>query len=119
MGSDRASCRMRIALGENHRGSGVTSKVLATWVLSTTAFALPFLRPQSERVKRLDRWIFRLKMALGVYGILWFPVADFVLLIFRGGPSKQGGFAALFGWTRVEGWAVEISPSYQCWNAPP
>ena len=30
-GGDRASCRMRIALGENHRGSGVTFKVRATW----------------------------------------------------------------------------------------
>lgn len=30
-GGDRASCRMRIALGENLRGSGVTFKVLATW----------------------------------------------------------------------------------------
>lgn len=24
---------------------------------------------------------------------------------FKGGPSTQGGFAALLGWTRVEGWA--------------
>jgi len=31
MGSDRASCRMRIALGEKHRGSGVTFKVRVTW----------------------------------------------------------------------------------------
>lgn len=31
MGSDRASCRMLIALGENHRGSGVTFKVWVTW----------------------------------------------------------------------------------------
>ncbi|HHH9707888.1 TPA: hypothetical protein ACP4BP_005720, partial [Pseudomonas aeruginosa] len=31
MGSDRASCRMRIAFGENHRESGVTLKVRATW----------------------------------------------------------------------------------------
>lgn len=31
MGSDRASCRMRIALGENHRQSGVTFKVRVTW----------------------------------------------------------------------------------------
>ncbi len=31
MGSDRASCRMRIALGENHRGSGVTLKARVTW----------------------------------------------------------------------------------------
>lgn len=28
---DRASCRVRIALGENHRGSGVTFKVRVTW----------------------------------------------------------------------------------------
>lgn len=31
MGSDRASCRMRIALGENHRQSGATFKVRITW----------------------------------------------------------------------------------------
>ena len=31
MGSDRTSCRMRIVLGENHRGSGVTFKVRVTW----------------------------------------------------------------------------------------
>lgn len=31
MGSDRASCRMRISLGENHRESGVALKVRATW----------------------------------------------------------------------------------------
>ena len=31
MGSDRASCRMLIALGENHRESGVALKVRATW----------------------------------------------------------------------------------------
>lgn len=31
MGSDRASCRMRIALGENHRRSGVTLKARVTW----------------------------------------------------------------------------------------
>ena len=31
MGSDRASCRMRIALGENHRESGVTLKARVTW----------------------------------------------------------------------------------------
>lgn len=30
MGSDRASCRMLIALGENHRRSGVTFKVRVT-----------------------------------------------------------------------------------------
>lgn len=31
MGSDRASCRILIALGENHRESGVALKVRATW----------------------------------------------------------------------------------------
>ncbi len=31
MGSDRASYRMRIALGENHRESGVTFKARVTW----------------------------------------------------------------------------------------
>jgi len=30
-GGDRASCRMRIAFGENHRESGVTLKVRVTW----------------------------------------------------------------------------------------
>ena len=83
MGSDRESCRTRIALGENHRESGVTLKARVTWVLSTTAFALSFLRPQSERVKRLARWILQLKMTLGGYGFPWFPVADLVFLIFQ------------------------------------
>lgn len=32
MGSDRTSCRMRIVLGLNHRGSGVTFKARVTWV---------------------------------------------------------------------------------------
>ena len=31
MGGDRASCRMRIALGESHRESGVALKVRVTW----------------------------------------------------------------------------------------
>jgi len=31
MGSDRASCRIRIALGEIHRESGVTLKARVTW----------------------------------------------------------------------------------------
>jgi hypothetical protein len=31
MGSDRTSCRMRIVLGLNHCGSGVTLKVRVTW----------------------------------------------------------------------------------------
>ncbi len=51
MGSDRASCRMRIALGENHRGSGVTLKVRATGLLSTTALARPVLRLWINPVK--------------------------------------------------------------------
>ena len=32
MGSDRASCRTRIALGLNHPAKGVTLKVRVTWV---------------------------------------------------------------------------------------
>ena len=52
-------------------------------MLSTTAFALSFLRSQFEGVKRLARWILWLKMTLGVYGIPWFPVADLVFLIFQ------------------------------------
>lgn len=109
MGSDRASCRMRIALGENHCGSGVTSKVLATWVLSTTAFALSFLRPQSRRVKRLARRILQLKMAWGVYGIPWFPVADWVLLIFQM-RSIQTGRLCSPGWMNPYGKRItEIS----------
>ena len=52
-------------------------------MLSTTAFAQSFLRPQSERVKRLARWILQLNLTLGVYGISWFPMADLVFLIFQ------------------------------------
>jgi len=51
MGSDRESCRMRIALGENHRESGVTLKARVTWVLSSTAFARSVLRLWINPVK--------------------------------------------------------------------
>lgn len=48
MGSDRASCRMRIALGENHRGSGVTLKARVTWGAVNdslyTVFSTPAIR---------------------------------------------------------------------------
>ena len=35
MGSDRTSCRMRIVLGLNHRGCGVTFKVRVTSVIDS------------------------------------------------------------------------------------
>lgn len=48
MGSDRVSCRMRIALGENHRQSGVTLKALVTWGAVNdslcTVFSTPAIR---------------------------------------------------------------------------
>ncbi len=48
MGNDRASCRMRIALGENHRESGVTLKARVTWVAVNdslcTVFSTPAIR---------------------------------------------------------------------------
>lgn len=48
MGSDRASCRMRIAFGENHRESGVTFKVRVTWGAVNdslcTVFSTPAIR---------------------------------------------------------------------------
>lgn len=45
---------MRIALGQNHRQSGVTFKVRATWVLSSTALATPGLRLWTMFVKQSD-----------------------------------------------------------------
>lgn len=48
MGSDRASCRMRIALGENHRESGATLKARVTWGAVNdslcTVFSTPAIR---------------------------------------------------------------------------
>lgn len=100
MGSDRASCRMRIAFGENHRESGVTFKVLVTWVLSKTAFAPSVLRLWINLVNA------RLNGGSGlVHEIIhrWKSVVSKGLVLAfsfeKRGPSKQGGFAALFGWT--------------------
>lgn len=57
MGSDRTSCRMRIALGLNHRGSGVTLKVLATWGAINeslcTVFSTPAIR-EGQATRPLD-----------------------------------------------------------------
>jgi len=48
MGSDRASCRMLIALGENHRESSVTLKARVTWGAVNdslcTVFSTPAIR---------------------------------------------------------------------------
>lgn len=48
MGNDWASCRMRIALGENHRGNGVTFKARVTWGAVNdslcTVFSTPAIR---------------------------------------------------------------------------
>lgn len=57
MGSDRASCRMRIALGENHRESGVTLKVRVTWGAVNdslcTVFSTPAIR-EGQATRPLD-----------------------------------------------------------------
>ena len=58
MGSDRASYRMRIALGENHRESGVTLKVRVTWgaVIDSacTASSTPVDKPgQGQKISAL------------------------------------------------------------------
>lgn len=57
MGSDRASCRMRIALGENHRESGVTLKARVTWGAVNdslcTVFSTPAIR-EGQATRRHD-----------------------------------------------------------------
>jgi len=59
MGSDRASCRMLIALGENHRQSDVTFKVRVTWgaVIDSacTASCTPVDKPgQGSRFRAVE-----------------------------------------------------------------
>jgi len=59
MGSDRASCRMRIALGLNHRQSGVTFKARVTWgaVIDSlcTASSTPVDKPgQGPKLSALE-----------------------------------------------------------------
>lgn len=59
MGSDRASCRMLIALGENHRRSGVTLKVRVTWgaVIDSacTASSTPVDKPgQGSKLRAVE-----------------------------------------------------------------
>jgi hypothetical protein len=55
MGSDRASCRMLIALGENE--SGVTLKARVTWVAVNdslcTVFSTPAIR-EGQATRPLD-----------------------------------------------------------------
>ena len=42
-------------------------------------------------------------MKLFTGGNRWFSTDSYMgFRFFKGGPSKQGGFAALFGWTRVD-----------------
>ena len=57
MGSDRASCRMRIALRENHRESGVTLKARVTWGAVNdslcTVFSTPAIR-EGQATRPLD-----------------------------------------------------------------
>lgn len=57
MGSDRASCRMRIALGENHRESGVTLKARVTWGAVNDSFCTVFSTPairEGQATRPLD-----------------------------------------------------------------
>ncbi len=119
MGSDRASCRMRIAFGENHRESGVTLKVPVTWVLSKTAFATSVLR----------LWIILVNALIFVAsGLVHEIIHRWKSVVFKGfvsafsfvkrGPSKQGGFAALFGWTRIKERPKVIWRVHRRLNAP-
>jgi len=73
MGSDRASCRMRIAFGENHRESGVTLKVRVIWVPSKTAFATSALRLWIILVNAFIFVASGLCMELSTGGNHWYP----------------------------------------------
>ena len=81
----------------------MTLKARVTWVLSKTAFATSVLR----------LWIILVNAAIFlasglVHEIIhrWKSMASkgFVSAVSfaKRGPSKQGGFAALFGWTRIK-----------------
>lgn len=83
--------------------SGVTLKARVTWVLSKTAFAPSVLR----------LWIKLVNARFyGVYGLVHEIIHRWKSVVSKGfvpafsfaerGPSKQGGFAALFGWTRIK-----------------
>ncbi|AUF98023.1 hypothetical protein CXQ80_20395 [Pseudomonas sp. 02C 26] len=72
MGSDRASCRMLIALGENHRESGVAFKVRAAWgaVIDSacTASSTPVDKPgQGSKLSALGDG----EKRLSIGGIPW------------------------------------------------
>ncbi|MNP42179.1 hypothetical protein D3C76_1359320 [compost metagenome] len=103
MGSDRASCRMRIAFGENHRESGVTLRFGSPGVLPKAAVARSVLRlwiilvnaPISVASGAVHEIIHRWKSVVSKGFVSAFSFA-------KRGPSKQGGFAALFGWTRIK-----------------
>lgn len=119
MGSDRASCRMRIALGENHRGSGVTLRVRATWgavndsVCNNSSTPVdnfgqrPFLVASGAVYEIIHRW-------KSVVSKGFVPAFSFA----KRGPSKQGGFAALFGWTRIKERPTVIWRVHRRLNAP-
>ena len=83
--------------------SGVTLKARVTWVLSKTAFAPSVLRLWINLVKAkfygasglVHEIIHRWKSVVSKGFVSAFSFA-------KRGPSKQGGFAALFGWTRIK-----------------
>ena len=98
--------------------SGVTLKVRVTWVLSKTAFAPSVLR----------LWIKLVNVRFyGAYGLVHEIIHRWKSVVSKGfvsafsftkrGPSKQGGFAALFGWTRIKERPVAIWKVYRRLNA--
>lgn len=88
----------------NHRGSGVTFKVRATWVLSSTALATPGLRLWTIFVKQRDiRDLAPMDKTIPRWTSVVFHRRKLCQQFFlRYGPFKRGGFAAPFERTRAE-----------------
>ncbi len=73
MGSDRASCRMRIALGENHRGNGVTLKAQVTWGAVNDSLCTVFSTPAILEGQAARQLYFAVENGIGC---VWNPVVS-------------------------------------------
>lgn len=104
MGSDRASCRMRITLGENHRQSGVTFKVRVTWgaVIDSVCNSRSTPVDNIRQAKRFQCLAPVDKTTPGGHQWFWTDVRCASSFFLRNGPFKRGGFAAPFERTRAE-----------------
>ena len=81
--SDRASFRTLIALGQNHRGSGVALKVLATWVCcQRQRFAASFYRSRMTGSTALRAVACASQRVLEALGREWCRMDDLPSVVF-------------------------------------